>query len=98
MDRRCGGTSHLAINVGIDIWDVVSRDHVLEPHQMERLECVGEADRVRNREPRPDIERQTDIGAKNFLHRLDTSEDVPETAFGQESAVKRTVERTWRRR
>ena len=93
VDRRRGGARHLAIDVGVDVRDVVAGDHVLEPHQVELLDRAGEADRVRHRPARAAIERQADLVAEHLLHRLDAGDDVLHAALGEQAAIERAVER-----
>ena len=76
VDRRRGRGRDLAIDVGIDVRAVVAGDQVLEPQQVERLDRPGEPDRVGHRPARPAIERQADVVAEHFLHRLDAGDDV----------------------
>ena len=83
---------HLAVDVGVDVGDVVAGDQVLQPHDVERLDRPGQADRVRHRPAGAAVERQPDLVAEHLLHRLDAGDDVLQAALGQQAAVEVAVE------
>ncbi len=91
VDRRRGAARDLAIDVGIDEGHVVAGDQVFEPHQMDRLEGAGEADRVRHRPAGPAIEGKADLVAQNLLHGADAVDDVPQPPLGDEPPVEGAV-------
>ena len=81
VDRRRGRLGQLAIDVGVDVGNVVAGQHVLEPEQVEGLDGAREPDGIRQHPARAAVECQADLIAQHIDHRLDAGDDVLHAAL-----------------
>src|SRR4030095_11061100 len=61
----------------LEVADVLGREGVLEEEQLERLDVLGEADRVDRRQPFMDIVEQLDLVAEVLAEVLEELRDAP---------------------
>ena len=91
MDRRRGAAGQVAVDIGVDVGGIVAGEQVLQPHHVQRLQRLREADGVGHHPAGAAVERQPDLIAHHLLHRLDTGDHVLQPLLGQQPAVERAM-------